>query len=147
MIENEKTSVQWKFPSTRYQGSKRKLLPWIYENIKDLNFKSALDVFGGTGVISYLFKKMGKSVTYNDNLKSNAHIGEAIIKNDDIILSGDDLQFLLDFRESPSNTFIQDTFKGMYYTDEENRWIDLWLRIYIDLIIGILVRGSNTRSP
>ncbi len=70
----------WIFPSTRYQGSKRKLLPWIYENIKDIKFESALDLFGGSGNVGYLFKKMGKSTTYNDCLKFNYLIGKAIIE-------------------------------------------------------------------
>ena len=26
-------------PSTRYQGSKRKILLWLYENLKDLKFE------------------------------------------------------------------------------------------------------------
>lgn len=116
--------VDWKFPSTRYQGSKRKLLPWIYKNIEELEFESALDIFGGTGVVSYLFKKMDKCVTYSDYLKCNTHIGEAIIENDVVVLSGDDLRFLFDFKKSQSKTSVEDTFKGIYYTDEENRWID-----------------------
>ena len=35
-------------PSTRYQGSKRKILPWIYDCIKDVEFNTVLDVFGGS---------------------------------------------------------------------------------------------------
>ncbi len=124
MSENVKISIDWKFPSTRYQGSKRKLLPWIYKNLRDLDFESALDIFGGTGAVGYLFKKMGKSVVYNDHLKFNSYIGQAIIENSDIILSRDDIEFLLDFSKSKNKTFIQDTFKGIYYTDEENEWID-----------------------
>jgi adenine-specific DNA-methyltransferase len=54
------------FPTTRYQGSKRKLLLWLYKHISPLNFKSVLDVFGGTACVSYLFKIMDKQVTYND---------------------------------------------------------------------------------
>lgn len=124
MSENKEIPLDFKLPSTRYQGSKRKLIPWIYENVKDLDFESAIDIFGGTGVISYLFKKMGKCVTYNDYLRFNAYIGEALIENDDVILSQNDLQFLLDFRESQDKEFVQHTFKGIYYTDEENRFID-----------------------
>ena len=54
------------FPPTRYQGSKRKLLGWIWEHVRDLPFGTALDAFGGTGSVSYLFKQNGKRVTYND---------------------------------------------------------------------------------
>jgi adenine-specific DNA methylase len=56
------------FPSTRYQGSKRKITPWIWAQLQELDFSSALDIFGGTASVSYLLKKMGKQVTYNDYL-------------------------------------------------------------------------------
>jgi adenine-specific DNA-methyltransferase len=53
------------FPQTRYYGNKRRLLAWIYESIKDLNFNSVLDRFCGTASVSLLFKAMGKQVTFN----------------------------------------------------------------------------------
>ena len=31
-----------KFPMTRYQGSKGKMLSWLYENLKELEFNSVL---------------------------------------------------------------------------------------------------------
>lgn len=113
----------WIFPETRYQGSKRKLVYWIYKNIKDIRFKSALDLFGGSGVVSYLFKKMGKEVTYNDYLNFNYLIGKALIENSSIKLGEEDIKFILDFK-GMKNNFIQNTFGGIYYTDEENVWID-----------------------
>ena len=60
MIDNRIKSA----PSTRYQGSKRRILPWLCKNIKDLEFDTVLDGFGGTGSVSYLFKLMGKQVTF-----------------------------------------------------------------------------------
>jgi adenine-specific DNA methylase len=114
---------EWIFPSTRYQGSKRKLLPWIYENVRDIQFESVLDLFGGSGIVCYMFKKMGKRVTYNDYLKFNCLIGKALIENSSVTLSEKDLEFILDFKET-TNNFIQKTFSGVYYTDEENVWID-----------------------
>ncbi|PJF29002.1 MAG: hypothetical protein CUN52_10605 [Phototrophicales bacterium] len=39
------------FPSTRYQGSKRALVNWIWDNVGHLTFNSMLDVFGGTGAV------------------------------------------------------------------------------------------------
>ena len=50
-------------PTTRYQGSKRKILPWLYECLRNYEFHTVLDAFGGTGMVSYLFKRMGKRVT------------------------------------------------------------------------------------
>ena len=117
-----------KFPTTRYQGSKRKLLPWLYKHISPLKFESVLDVFGGTASVSYLFKKMGKKVTYNDYLKFNCYVGKSLIENNKIILSTQDIEFLTKKHKTIKySTFVQNTFKNIYYTDKENKWIDRFL--------------------
>jgi len=112
-------------PSTRYQGSKRRILPWLYENFKDLQFETVLDGFGGTASVSYLFKLTGKSVTFNDILLSNYQTGVAIIENDSIRLEQSDIDFLLRENGVKYPCFIQDTFKGIYYTEPENKWLDV----------------------
>jgi adenine-specific DNA methylase len=112
-------------PSTRYQGSKRQILPWLYQNLKDLEFDTVLDGFGGTGSVSYMFKKMGKQVTYNDLLVSNYYTGLAFIKNDLIKLEKDDIEFITHENGYLYPTFIQDTFKDIYYLDSENKWLDI----------------------
>ncbi|MBZ0091994.1 MAG: hypothetical protein K8F27_07210, partial [Sulfuricellaceae bacterium] len=59
------------FPKTRYYGSKRRLLGWIYHALKGLPFNTVLDGFGGTASVSLLFKMMGKKVTFHDGLFCN----------------------------------------------------------------------------
>lgn len=112
------------YPTTRYQGSKRKILPWIYECLKDIEFNTVLDAFGGSGMVSYLFKRMGKSVTFNDLLQFNQIIGESIISNNEIKLTDYDLKSILN-KTAYVETFITDNFQGIYYLDEENNWIDM----------------------
>ena len=112
-------------PSTRYQGSKRRVLPWIYENLKNLKFETTLDGFGGTGSVSYLFKLMGKRVTFNDILLSNYFTGVALIENDSVKLEQGDIEFLLHENGFKYPSFIQDTFKNIYYLDSENKWLDI----------------------
>lgn len=111
-------------PSTRYQGSKRRILPWLYENLKELEYETVLDGFGGTGSVSYLFKKIGKKVTYNDVLLSNYQTGKAIIENDGIKLDDSDLHFILHKNGFKYPEFIQKTYKDIYYLDNENVWLD-----------------------
>jgi adenine-specific DNA methylase len=114
------------FPSTRFQGSKLKIANWIWEAIKDLNFNSALDAFGGTGSVGYMLKEKGKEVTYNDILKFNWYIGLALIENDRVKLTEKDVDFLLEVHdEIKYSTFVYDTFKDIYFTDDENQWIDM----------------------
>jgi adenine-specific DNA-methyltransferase len=117
------------FPSTRYRGSKRKIIPWLWDSFKDLDFTSALDVFGGTASVSYLLKKMGKAVTYNDYLQFNYLIGLAIIENDQTKLTKEDIEAALTpFSDGDSAEFVRETFKGIFFTDHENRWIDQVVR-------------------
>ena len=114
------------FPSTRYQGSKYKLVDWINYNTRHLKFKTVLDAFGGTGCVSYMFKKQGKQVFYNDILKFNSYIATALIKNSTEILEEKDINFILTKHLSIKYpTFIQDNFKDIYFTQDENKWLDV----------------------
>jgi adenine-specific DNA-methyltransferase len=114
------------FPTTRFQGSKLKLVKWIWDAIKGLHFNSALDAFGGTGCVSYMLKENRKNVIYNDILKFNWYIGLALIENDSIRLSNNDVAFILSrHNEIKYPSFIYDTFRDIYFTNEENQWIDM----------------------
>jgi adenine-specific DNA methylase len=113
------------FPSTRFQGSKRKLTEWIWANVAELTFDTVLDVFGGTGAVSHLFKTAGKQVTYNDNLAFNWNIGLALIQNSEIQLTSSDVSLILEPQPGIKYPdFIQRTFAEIYFTDEENVWLD-----------------------
>jgi len=125
--QKEFWSVSFKpIPSTRYQGSKQKIVKWIWNNIKDLKFDTFLDAFGGTGVVGYYAKLHNKEVTFNDILKSNFVIGLSLIENNKEKLSQEDVEFILKKHSGVKYpTFIQETFKDIYYTDEENKWLDI----------------------
>lgn len=118
--------IKNKFPSTRYQGSKAKFVDWIWYEISEIPFHSALDAFGGTGSVAYKLKDNGKAVTYNDILPFNALIGKAIIENTHIQLSDTDITYLLnEHNDFNYPSFISDNFKDIYFTDEENHWLDV----------------------
>jgi adenine-specific DNA methylase len=113
------------FPSTRYQGSKAKLVEWIWQQIVELPFTICLDAFAGTGVVAHRLKRAGKQVTYNDVLRFNYYIGRALVENNSTRLSSEEIEWLL--RPQPGieyPDFVYRTFAGIYFTDEENSWID-----------------------
>lgn len=112
-------------PSTRYRGSKRKVLGWLYKNLKDLKFETVLDGFGGTASVSYLFKSMGKKVTFNDILLSNYQTGIAVIENNGVKLSENDIGYLFHENGFDYPSFIQKNFGNIYYLDDENKWLDV----------------------
>jgi len=122
------------FPQTRYYGSKRKLLPWIYDCIGDLNFETALDVFGGTASVSLLIKAMGKRVTYHDGFKFNEDVGRTILANEIALGRTEVADFIASV--SPQRAVISDLFPGVYYTKQENAWLD-----------GFAIRLSESKLP
>lgn len=113
------------FPTTRYQGSKRRLLPWLYQIFNNIEFESVLDGFGGSASTSYLFKLMGKKVHFNDILNSNYQTGMALIENDFVTLGNKDIEYLLTSSDTQFPSFIKDTFEDIYYYPKENLWLDM----------------------
>jgi len=126
IFQPERVHEHFPLPSTRYQGSKSKLVWWLWDIFRGLTFSTALDGFSGTGVVSYAFKRLGKQVTCNDYLKFNSYIGHALIENFTETLTEEDTAFVLRRDpEYPYESFVTRTFKEIYYTDEENQWLDV----------------------
>ncbi|MCP4604078.1 MAG: DNA methyltransferase [Proteobacteria bacterium] len=121
------------FPKTRYLGSKRKLLGMLVDVFDNLSFESALDPFSGTGAVAYLLKTMGKSVTASDTLESNVITARALVENSHTTL-GDTVIALTDGLPDANASvgFVAKTFEGIFFTHNENCFID-----------GILPRIQN----
>ena len=70
-----------KLPVTRYYGSKRKLIEDIWSALEERNIQcnSILDLFGGTGILSYYMLTKGKQVIYNDIFLFNCKIAKALL--------------------------------------------------------------------
>jgi adenine-specific DNA methylase len=112
------------YPSTRYSGSKRRFLSWIWENVSDIKFDSALDVFGGTASVSLLFKQQGKRVHYNDILSFNQIIGTALISNSKTKVTEADLEKVFNCLSLSRKKTIQKLYTGTFYLEQENVWLD-----------------------
>lgn len=141
------------FPGTRYMGSKNKIIQELWNIFKEIEFKSFLDVFAGSNVVSYFMKTKGKKVITNDFMSVSYYISKAIIENSNTYLSKKDLLFLL---ETPSSdSFISETFKDLYFTDEENQFLDQ-IRANVEFLdndikksiaISALVRACMKKRP
>ncbi len=124
VVRHEQINTQLaRFPSSRYMGSKHAILPFIYEIVKEQEFSTVLDACSGSGAVSYLFKSMGKAVTSNDFLRSCFHTAQACIANSSEHLTQDDIECIL-APHPAANDFIAQTFRGLYFTDEENVLLD-----------------------
>ena len=115
-----------RMPRTRYQGSKRRFVDWIGERFDRLEFDTALDAFGGSGVVAHWLKGRGKQVVYCDLLHFNYQVGLALIENEEVTLDEDAITRIIAANPDLAyDDFIQRTFGGIYYTDAENRWLDV----------------------
>jgi len=113
-----------KFPSSRYMGSKNKIINDLFQVFSNLKFETALDLFSGSGSVSYLFKCMGKKVISNDYLTFSSNIAKAIISNNKIKLSQRDLDNLV---KPPKkyDKFVQTKFNKIFFSKTDNNFIDI----------------------
>lgn len=112
------------YPPTRFMGSKRKLLGEIWNVASRFEFDTAVDLFSGSGIVGYMFKSHGKTVISNDYMAMSATFTKAMIENNTITLPMKEAEKLL-IQQGEIDHFVSDTFQGLYYTDEENKLIDI----------------------
>ena len=112
------------YPPTRFMGSKSKLLSQIWAIASQFEFETAVDLFSGSGIVGYMFKSQGKSVISNDYMAMSATFTKAMIENSHVLLSEKEAKELL-LKKKESDHFVETTFKDLYYTDEENKLIDI----------------------
>jgi DNA adenine methylase len=111
------------FPPTRFMGSKQNILNHIQQVASHFKFDRVIDLFSGTGAVSYMLKALGKEVISNDYMAFCASFSKAMVENNDVVLSESDIEILCD-TSSETDNFVSETFKGLYYADEENIFID-----------------------
>ena len=111
------------YPPTRFMGSKSKLLSEIWSVVSQFNVNTVVDLFSGSGVVGYMLKAQGKTVVSNDYMAMSATFTKAMIENNTITLPLEEAKELL-IEHKESDHFVATTFKGLYYSDEENDLID-----------------------
>lgn len=117
-----------KLPVTRYYGSKRKLVDkiWAILEQEGVEFDSFLDLFGGTGIVSYYMAHKGKNVIYNDILLFNCTIAHSLMNCRKYTLTEEDAVSLLEpISEREYRYIITENYQNIYYTAEENEIIDV----------------------
>jgi len=139
LIVNDKDELLKKFPGTRYMGSKYKILPFLWDSIKDLNFVSVLDAFSGSGCVSYMLKQKGKEVYSNDFMAFTSNFAKALIENSSSKLDSEDVKLLLKTNKN-ANNFISSTFHEIYFEEQDNLFLDN-LRANIDLLVNPLKKS------
>ena len=134
-------------------GSKYRLTPHLAQAFADLGGVTALDAFSGSGVVSYLLKALGYQVTANDFLTFPSVIARATVVNQAETLSPEEIEVICG-PPADDRDFIQRTFRGLYFTDEDRGFLDsAWS--HIDTMTGhkqavalsALVLAAARRQP
>lgn len=112
-----------KYPQTRYMGSKQKILAPIWDVVSRFKPKSAIDLFAGSGIVSYMLKAQGIKVVSNDYMWMSTTFTRALVENNTSKLDLEMAQALLEPAQD-NDHFVATKFKGLYYTDDENEVID-----------------------
>ena len=143
-----------KYPSTRFMGSKSKLLPQIWAVCSQFHFDTVVDLFSGSGIVGYMFKTQGKAVISNDYMDMSAAFTKAMIENSHVTLPLEEAKELL-VSQKESDHFVSTTFQGLYYSDADNHLIDT-LRMNIAEIkepykqaiaMSALIRACTKKRP
>ena len=141
------------FPTTRYYGSKRRQIDWLREEFGRLEGCTALDAFGGTGAVSHLLSQLGWNVTYNDVYQFNTISARALFSSKTVRLSVAGVESILR-AVKPHPGFIHATFAGLYFTDEENAWLDGFMTALAnvelackDLLLHCLFQACLKKRP
>lgn len=142
------------YPPTRFMGSKRKLLDEIWKVASRFEFNTVVDLFSGSGIVGYMFKSHGKTVISNDYMAMSATFTKAMVENNNVTLPMEEAEKLL-IQQGEVDHFVSDTFKDLYYTDEENELIDI-LRTNISaiddqykkaIVMTALIRACMKKRP
>jgi len=141
------------FPRLRYMGSKYRLVPHLGRVFAELGGRTAVDAFSGSGVVSYLLKTLGYQVTSNDFLTFPSVIARATVVNQDQVLTREEIDAICG-PPADDRDFIQRTFQGLYFTDEDRRFLDsAWSHVdrmsghKRDIAIAALVLAAARRQP
>ena len=85
-----------KFPKINFIGNKEKIAKWITDYFPN-DATSVFDAFSGGSSVSYQSKLKGLSVISNDILRINYLLSKALIENNSIKLSSDDIKTIFLF--------------------------------------------------
>lgn len=142
------------YPPTRFMGSKSKLLSEIWAIASQFEFDTAVDLFSGSGIVGYMFKAQGKAVVSNDYMYMSSTFAKALIENNTVTLPIEKARTLL-VPYKNTNCFVSETFRGLYYSDDDNALIDTIRGNILDLkneyeraiAMTALIRACTKKRP
>ena len=133
-----------------YVGNKRRLLPHIWDALEKngIQFNSVFDAFSGSGIVSLLFKHMGKDVFCNDLLTSSALSAIATVENDGVMPSIEEMRFLWHniSKMNDCDRFVKHNYKDKFFTESECNFLDSYRDNVVSLFGDGFCNGFSAKN-
>lgn len=124
MLFEEDKYFDYKFPEPQYLGAKHTHLAWIKKFIPD-NVKTVVDAFAGSQSVAFLFKQLGFRTITNDFLNFNHQIGSALIENNGINLTAQDIKILLQPAKNKNEfQLVEKIYTNIFFEKSEAEFLD-----------------------
>jgi adenine-specific DNA methylase len=121
-----------------YVGNKRKIMGniWVIIEKEKIEFDSIVDLFSGSGVVSYFMKRLGKRVISNDILTSSYMKSLCLVENPGVTLDKEEIDFLINNDNPNKGDYVSKNYAGKYVTDSEAKFLDNYRANIDDLVCG-----------
>jgi adenine-specific DNA-methyltransferase len=117
-----------RFPKTRYQGSKRKLLGALKGALLPCAKGTAIDLYSGSGSVTLLLRHLGFRVVSNDYLRFANNTARVFLEATPDRLCAIDwtarLGYLLNEAPLTERPLVSEGFCGVFFTADENLMVD-----------------------
>ncbi|MBU3643249.1 MAG: hypothetical protein FGM48_04900 [Candidatus Nanopelagicaceae bacterium] len=117
---------EFRLYSSRFQGSKRRVMPWLMEGIQNhlQPGQRVLDAYTGSGLVTYALTSKGYEVTSSDQLLSSLMTVQAM-SGESRDLEPSELSDALAFASANgSATKLSSIYAGIFFPQEELIWLD-----------------------
>lgn len=153
MLFEQYKYFDYQFPEPQYLGAKYTHLAWIKKFIPD-NVKTALDAFGGSQSVAFLFKQLGFKTITNDFLNFNHQIGLSLIENNETKLNNEDISLLLEPAKNKNEfQLIENVYTDVFFEKSEAVFLDnfranihLLENLYKQALAFTIINRSMTRK-
>ena len=130
---------------SNYIGSKRRLLSHIWDVVYDydIDCDTVFDTFSGGGMVSLLFKHMGKNIITNDILTASSLTAVSLLQNSKIPITDSEINFLCTNVPEDYPTFTTDNYQDKFFTKKECDLLDRY-RKNVEILYGqSFYKGDN----
>lgn len=138
-LVGDEVGTGWTVPatfSTRFQGSKKRILPWLIEVFSETLPvpNTVLDAFAGSGTMAYAFARQGAHVTSCERLLSGHWSAYAFLAGR--TPSKDTVEAICVEASDFGGDAVSDLYQGVFYHDAETKWLE-----------GAALRASQLPEP